>query len=111
MGNAVLFQRHAWSISSMWLHIMVNCCYAQWYSYSCFYDNIELRLVAAHLVYASILMVIWLLQMDGVPGQLPGRRIDDYLSTLSEEASLSNDQPDGSAKANSNMRLEDISLI
>ena len=53
-------------------------------------------------------MVIWLMQMDGFPGQLPGRRIDDYLSALSEE---SNDQPDDSAKANSHMRLEDISLI
>ena len=51
------------------------------------------------------------MQMDGVPGQLPGRRIDDYLSTLPEESSVSNDQPDGSARANSNMRLEDISLI
>ena len=64
-----------------------------------------------YLVYATSLMVIWLMQMDAVPGQLPGRRIDDYLSTLSEESLLSTEQPDGSAKANSNMQLEDISLI
>ena len=51
------------------------------------------------------------MHVDGVPGQLPGRRIDDYLSTLPEESSVSNDQPDGTAEANSNMRLEDISLI
>lgn len=64
-----------------------------------------------YLVCAATLMVVCLLQMDGVPGQLPGRRIDDYLSTLSEESTLCNNQPNGSAQANSNMRLEDISLI
>ena len=64
-----------------------------------------------YLVCAASLMVVWLMQMDAVPGQLPGRRIDDYLSILSEESSLSNDQSGGSAKANSNMQLEDISLI
>ena len=58
-----------------------------------------------------MLMGVCLMQMDGVPGQLPGRRIDDYLSTLSEESTLSNNHPDGSAQASSNMRLEDISLI
>lgn len=64
-----------------------------------------------YLVCAATLTGVCLMQMDGFPGQLPGRRIDDYLSTLSESSTLSNNQPDGSAQANSNMQLEDISLI
>ena len=51
------------------------------------------------------------MQMDGVPGQLPGKRIDDYLSMLSEDSTLSNNQSDGSAKVKNNMQLEEISLI
>ncbi|KAL3148494.1 hypothetical protein ABBQ38_013936 [Trebouxia sp. C0009 RCD-2024] len=49
--------------------------------------------------------------MDGVSRQLPGKRIDDYLSMLSTESTSSNNQPDGPGQLNSDMQLEEISLI
>lgn len=58
-----------------------------------------------------VIVIICLTQMDGVSRQLPGKRIDDYLSMLSTESTSSNNQPDGPGQLNSDMQLEEISLI
>ncbi len=50
-----------------------------------------------------------MLQADNVPGQLPGRQIDDYLSMLSDSNVAPDDDVTGLSDAKTSM--QSISLI
>ncbi len=50
-----------------------------------------------------------MLQADNVPGQLPGRQIDDYLSMLSDSNVATDDDATGLSDAKTSM--QSISLI
>lgn len=51
-----------------------------------------------------------MLQADNVPGQLPGRQIDDYLSMLSD-SNVAPDDDDATGLSDAKTSMQSISLI
>ena len=62
-----------------------------------------------HADMLLLMLCSWCLQADNMPGQLPGRQIDDYLSTLSGSNAPADD--DGNGLSDANTSMQSISLI
>ena len=51
------------------------------------------------------------MQSDNIPGQLPGRQIDDYLSKLSEEPKATQTSAGGMSHSKQDGNMQEVSLI